>query len=200
MIVPDLVSFAQPVESLTPLEGNPRRGDLEALAGSLERFGQRKPIVARASDRVVIAGNHTLAAAVSLGWTEVAVLFVDEDAETSKAFAAADNRASDLGWYDEQALTDFLKGIPELQGTGYTEEYMFNLLNNSLQDDGTYEEALSREQKLQTYMDKQIKNLILPYSMSEYAQLEPFMAQAREKCGCVSNSELFARLVRDYIA
>lgn len=200
MIVSDLASFAQPVESLIPLEGNPRRGDVEAVAGSLERFGQRKPIVARSSDRVVIAGNHTLAAAVSLGWGEVAVVFVDEDEETSRAFAAADNRASDLGWYDELALAEFLQEIPELQGTGYTDEYMFNLINTSQVDTGTFEQGLTNQEKLQTYIDKQIKNLILPFSMDEYAELEPFVKQAREDLGCDTNSEVFARLVRGLYA
>jgi len=200
LIVPDLFSFAQPVESLTLLQGNPRRGDLSAVAGSLERFGQRKPIVARSSDRVVIAGNHTLSAAISLGWHEVAVVFVDDDEATSQAFAAADNRASDLGWYDELVLAEFLQKIPELEGTGYTDEYMFNLINNLAVDDGTYIEALSQKDKLDTYLDKQIKNLVLPFSMDEYNILEPLIAKARRIIGCETVSQVFSQLLRDTYA
>ena len=119
MINPDLIGLAHPVSSLSTLPGNPRRGDVEAVAASLKRFGQRKPIVARASDRVVIAGNHTLQAAVSLGWDEVAVSFVNDDESTSQAYALADNRISDLSSYDDQALLDLLESVEIFDGTGY---------------------------------------------------------------------------------
>jgi ParB-like chromosome segregation protein Spo0J len=120
VINPDLIGLAHPVSSLSTLPGNPRRGDVEAVAASLKRFGQRKPIVARASDRVVIAGNHTLQAAVSLGWDEVAVSFVNDDESTSQAYALADNRISDLSSYDDQALLDLLESVEIFDGTGYT--------------------------------------------------------------------------------
>jgi ParB-like chromosome segregation protein Spo0J len=119
VINPDLIGLAHPVSSLSTLPGNPRRGDVEAVAASLKRFGQRKPIVARASDRVVIAGNHTLQAAVSLGWDEVAVSFVNDDESTSQAYALADNRISDLSSYDDQALLDLLESVEIFDGTGY---------------------------------------------------------------------------------
>ena len=134
MIVSDLLSFAQPVDSLTPLEGNPRKGDVAAVAASLSRFGQRKPIVVRESDRVVVAGNHTLAAAVSLGWTEIAAIFVDDDKDTSLAYALADNRTTDLGTYDDVALLSLLQSVPLLEGTGYTDADILQLLDKS--DDG----------------------------------------------------------------
>ena len=58
---------------------------IEAVARSYEAFGQRKPIVARRLRRErngfptgeVIAGNHQLQAAKSLGWTHIAVVFTD---------------------------------------------------------------------------------------------------------------------------
>jgi hypothetical protein len=64
-IVADLERLAFPVEKLTPLPGNPRHGDVQAVARSYATFGQRKPIVARreGDGGIVIAGNHQLAAA-----------------------------------------------------------------------------------------------------------------------------------------
>lgn len=108
MIAADLVPLAFAVDKLCLLPGNPRRGDVEAVKRSLEAFGQRKPIVARRSDSVVIAGNHTLQAAQALGWSEIAVVWVDDDDTTSKAFALADNRTAELGNYDEVALADLI--------------------------------------------------------------------------------------------
>ena len=80
-IVPDLQGLAFPVEELTPLPGNPRQGDVQAVARSYSTFGQRKPIVARreGDGGIVIAGNHQLAAARQLGWDEIAVVWVDDD-------------------------------------------------------------------------------------------------------------------------
>lgn len=96
MLADSLRDLAAPIADLRPLPGNPRRGDVAAVARSLKRFGQRKPIVAR-RDGTVVAGNHTLQAALDLGWKHIAVVWVDEDEATSKAFALADNRTSALG-------------------------------------------------------------------------------------------------------
>ena len=57
----DLIPLARPVDQFAQLPGNPRRGDVAAVARSLASFGQRKPIVAL-RDGVVLAGNHTLQA------------------------------------------------------------------------------------------------------------------------------------------
>ena len=109
MIIPSLAPLAAEIDSVYPLPGNPRKGDVEAVAASLGRFGQRKPIVVRASDRTIIAGNHTWMAAKSLGWTEIAISVVDDDEATAQAFALADNRTAELGSYDEALLLDLIR-------------------------------------------------------------------------------------------
>jgi DNA modification methylase len=124
MIVEQLQGLAHPLKKLKLLPGNPRKGDVEAVKRSYERFGQRKPIVAL-PDGTVIAGNHQFLAAKALGWDEMAVVFVDDDDQTAKAFALADNRTSDLGSYDSDALAELLADVavdPELLlATGYTQ-------------------------------------------------------------------------------
>jgi DNA modification methylase len=116
-IASQLVDLAVPISSLKSLEGNPRRGDVKAVARSLRRFGQRKPIVVDA-DGTVIAGNHTLAAAIELGWTEIAAVRSDDDEATARAYALADNRTSALGSYDSAALAAMVAEVqavdPEL--------------------------------------------------------------------------------------
>lgn len=111
MIIDSLKSLAVPIDSLQGLPGNPRRGDVDAVASSLSRFGQRKPIVVRRDDGTIIAGNHTWQAAKKLGWTEIAVAFVGDDDVTAKAYALADNRTAELGSYDEQALLDLIEEV-----------------------------------------------------------------------------------------
>ena len=86
--------------------------NLEAIAASLLKFGQRKPLVVHRG--VVLAGNGTLEAARSLGWTEIDVAEVpdDWDNDTAKAYALADNRTAELAEWDESELA---KQLLELQ-------------------------------------------------------------------------------------
>jgi ParB-like chromosome segregation protein Spo0J len=97
--------------SLVELPGNPRRGDVDAIARSLQAFGQRTALVARRVDRVVLKGNHTLAAARQLGWDQLAVTWVDDDEITAKAYSLADNRTAELGTYDQAALIEMLEAV-----------------------------------------------------------------------------------------
>jgi DNA modification methylase len=130
VIADDLRALAVPLALLDALDGNPRRGDVAAVVRSYERFGQRKPIVARrrADGRgEVTAGNTQLAAARELGWEALAVVWVDDDDDTARAWALADNRTSDLGVYDEAALLAYLESVrltgdeELLAATGYSD-------------------------------------------------------------------------------
>lgn len=112
MILPDLAGLAADIATLSLLPGNPRVGDVDAVAASLSAFGQRKPIVAK-RDGTVVAGNHTLQAAQQLGWSEIAVVWVDDDDTTAKAFALADNRTAELGGYDDAALEAMVRDVLE---------------------------------------------------------------------------------------
>lgn len=114
MIIESLKSLAVSIDSLHGLEGNPRKGDVDAVAASLARFGQRKPIVARRDDGTIIAGNHTWQAAKKLGWKEIAVAFVGDDDVTAQAYALADNRTAELGSYDEELLLQMIQDIQKI--------------------------------------------------------------------------------------
>ena len=125
MIIDDLIQLATPIEGLKPWGKNPRRGNVEAIARSLAKFGQRRPIVVRKSTNEVIAGNHTLQAAQQLGWKQIAVVWVQDDDQTATAFALADNRTQDLGFYDEDLLEELINSIQEQDlflATGYSED------------------------------------------------------------------------------
>jgi hypothetical protein len=132
-IAPELNALAIPLERLDSLPGNPRKGDVDAVARSYSTFGQRKPIVARRNgDRgIVIAGNHQLAAARQLGWSEIAVVWTDDDDETAAAFALADNRTAELGGYDDEALAAMISSVEDaelLAATGWSEDAIEELM------------------------------------------------------------------------
>lgn len=86
--------------------------NVEAIKGSLRKFGQRKPIVVR--NGVVIAGNGTLQAALALGWSEIEVVRADDMTNTdAMAFALADNRTSELAEWDNEVLGSQLQALFE---------------------------------------------------------------------------------------
>lgn len=88
--------------------------NLEAIAGSLTQFGQRKPIVI-SQDNVIVAGNGTVTAAKSIGWTEVQAVRVPADwtPDQIKAFALADNRTAELAAWDHDVLNAQLQELSD---------------------------------------------------------------------------------------
>lgn len=116
MIHPSIKKLAKPVDSLLPLENNPRRGDVDAIAASYAEFGQVKPIVVKDNNDgtyTVIAGNHQLQAAKQLGWEEIAAIVLDADDDRAIAFALADNRTMELGHSDQAQVIDMITSISE---------------------------------------------------------------------------------------
>lgn len=83
----------------------------EVIKRSLTRFGQQKPIVVDA-DGVVIAGNGTLRAAISLGWKQIAVVRSSLAGDDRAAYGIADNRTAELAEWDSAALRDVLDSLP----------------------------------------------------------------------------------------
>ena len=125
----DTTTFA--VGELQPFHKNPRRGNVEMVAESLQINGQYRAIVVNVGTHTgrpleVLAGNHTLAAAKQLGWKQITATTVDVDDLAAARIVAADNRTADLGGYDDELLADLLSGIAEdaasLAGTGYNED------------------------------------------------------------------------------
>lgn len=92
-----LKPLAVPMDQVHPDPANARTHDdrnLQSLAASLKRFGQQKPIIVDA-DGVIVAGNATHQAALSLGWTEVAAVRTTLAGPDRTAYAIADNRTAE---------------------------------------------------------------------------------------------------------
>lgn len=101
------------IASLIPDPANARRHgqkNLDAIKGSLARFGQQKPLVIT-TENVVIAGNGTLEAAKFLGWKTIQCVRTDLKGSQLTAYGLADNRSSDLGEYDTGALSALLDSL-----------------------------------------------------------------------------------------
>lgn len=131
-IPPELLPLAVPIGDLIPRRGNPRLGNTEVIAESLQRNGQYRPIVVNKPTSEILAGNHTAAAARQLGWARIAVTFVDVDEDRAARIVLADNRTADLGTYDRGVLSDLLAGLDgDFIGTGYNTNDLVALIDRN---------------------------------------------------------------------
>jgi hypothetical protein len=90
--------------------------NIDAIAGSLTTFGQRRPLVVWGD--IIIAGNGTVEAAKSIGWEKIEITRVPEDwsHDQARAYALADNRTAELAEWDDSILANQLI---ELDAVGY---------------------------------------------------------------------------------
>ncbi|MHC9804712.1 ParB N-terminal domain-containing protein [Corynebacterium diphtheriae] len=122
-----------PLTDLNRFHKNARRGDVEAIMGSIVANGVYRPIYVNKGTYTgrpleVLAGNHTLEAMRRLAeqnpedprWQTVDVWEVDVDDQRAAKIVLADNRTAELGDYDHDALVALLETVDDdLDGTGY---------------------------------------------------------------------------------
>jgi ParB-like chromosome segregation protein Spo0J len=138
-----------PISDLSEDPANARRHgqrNLEQIKGSLRRFGQQKPIVVDATN-VVRAGNGTLAAARSLGWTTIAAVRSDLAGADLTAYAIADNRSAELAEWDAEVLAATLAD-PAIGDVGFTAAELDELAGVAPADDPPPELAMGPEKWL----------------------------------------------------
>jgi hypothetical protein len=173
-IHPSLQGMAWPIHELDFLEGNPRKGNVDAIAASYKEFGQVKPIVAKKNkdgSGTVIAGNHQLMAAIKLGWDKIAVIFLDADDKQAVAYALADNRTMELGYTDDDLLQKMLTEVSTefsdlWTGLGWDEFEMAAMdekatikANEELTNSTYIAPVIVAPPSVSAEMDKQIKSL-----------------------------------------
>ena len=125
-----------PVEEIETYPENPRVGNIEKIAKSLEENWLFKPIVVQVSTNYILAGNHTYRAATEiLGWTHVDIVRIDVDDVKALQIVLVDNATADEGEYNDFLLAAILGEIREeneelLAGTGYDAEEVDDMLVN----------------------------------------------------------------------
>jgi ParB-like chromosome segregation protein Spo0J len=133
-ITAQLWPLALPIGDLLEDPSNARlhnEQNINAIKSSLQKFGQRKPIVLNKQTGIVLAGNGTLTAARALGWEYLATVIVDDDPATATGFAIADNRTAELATWDDEVLARLLEAVEEEMPAvelGFTDEDLAELL------------------------------------------------------------------------
>ena len=99
--------------------------NIDAIKGSLAKFGLQKPIVI-SKDNIVLAGNGTLEAAIALKWKEIGVIRSKLTGTEAIAYSVADNRTGELAEWDDDVLGKTLEGLKaenfDLDGIGFDDE------------------------------------------------------------------------------
>jgi len=156
--------------------------NVEAIALSLERFKQRKPIVVDESG-VVRAGNGTLRAARDvLGWTHIWITPAEDlTPEELTAYAIADNKTTDLSEFDDQIVAAALQKLPEnlRDATGWTPEE-FEMLLTRLSDEDA--EATGIAQRTDVLGDVEYRLIVV--CTSEQHQRELLSRLEKEGLSC----------------
>lgn len=126
-----------PIDNLIPWPKNPRRNDaaVDVVAASIKRFGFGAPLIVRTANRMVIAGHTRLKAAHKLGLTEVPVRFLDIAETEAEAMAIADNKTGELATWDDTALGEILSTTPNLEGLGFSQSDLDDLLSGLSSND-----------------------------------------------------------------
>ncbi len=222
-IAKDLKPLIQPMSKLKPAKHNPRKGDVESIKKSYERFGQRKPIVADRKTGEIIAGNHQFLAAQALGWSEMAVVFVDDDPETAIAYGVADNRIGQLGEWDIEELVYALDeiGLDSIESVGFKEsdvedfralldEHQMTAPAIAIQDGGlrdadggtTSVDSETKVKKdatyaefLERYANRAVRAIILYYPNDDYGKMVENLKLAANKLGTKDNAETVQALI-----
>ncbi len=119
-----------PLSDLIMYPMNARQGDVGAISESLRLFGQYRPIVANRQTNHILVGNHTAAAAKALGWSKIAVSWVDVDETQEAKIVLIDNRTADVAMYDEDGLATLLTSLSSLYGTGFDGDDLDQLLSD----------------------------------------------------------------------
>lgn len=133
-IAEPLRGLAVEVADLNPDAANARTHsarNLDAIARSLARWGQRQPIVVQKQGMIVRAGNGRLEAAKLLGWTHIAAIVVDEDSAEATAYAIADNRTAELAGWDDESLAALLQSLDDEDriDAGFSDEELQELID-----------------------------------------------------------------------
>lgn len=122
-----------PIDQVIP---NPRNDNqhsltqIDHLVASVREFGQPRPVLARAANRMLISGHGVHAAMKAAGKTEIEVLLWDVDQRTADRFLLADNQLSTLSSVDQARRRELLAdvGMDDVKALGFVPDEVEKLL------------------------------------------------------------------------
>ncbi len=144
-----------PVSKIVGAKPNPKGHDIPAIIGSIRRFGFTVPGLEDAGTGILTVGHGRVEAVKAMmaageprprgigegpdGWT-VPILrgMAFKNAQEAQAYLLADNRLTELGGWDEEALKACLRELSEestLEGIGWKPEEVLDLLGKETDEE-----------------------------------------------------------------
>lgn len=136
-----------PLKKLARWPRNPKSHDLPTIRASISRFGFVNPIIVNEKTGLILAGHGRLDSLIQArdageecpdrcqkkgkDWLVPVVLGIEIPERDQGAYVVADNRTTELGGWDREALADLLQGLGEdggFKGTGFTRAELEDLL------------------------------------------------------------------------
>lgn len=197
-------SESVPVDSITTHPENANRGNVAAIARGLSEHGQYRRIVVHEETRQILAGNTTYRAARDkLGWTHIEADFVRCTPEKARAILAWDNRARDLGEYDDAALLALLEQIEgdgNLLAAGFDDEDLDDLRAKLEEGDDLpdvneanikldFKGIDARKEDAASYELSGTRTVVLSYPNAEYVWLVDSLKECADLFGVESNAD-----------
>ncbi|MEU7859068.1 ParB N-terminal domain-containing protein [Nonomuraea sp. NPDC049141] len=118
------------VGDLEPHPDNPHHGDVGVIVASIKKNGFYGSVVAQKSRMPIVVGEHRWRGATKAGLKHVPVVIIDVDDETAQRIMLADNRLAEYGEYDDAKLAELLQSLPDLDGTGWRDDDLADLLDD----------------------------------------------------------------------
>lgn len=220
--MPELVKLR--LDEVTLFHKNARIGNLDAIRDSILANGQfRPPVVNRGTQTgrewEVLGGNHFIKAARDLNEEgkfpdEFDAYVIDLDDEAATKVVLADNRTSELGHTDDEALLELLQELEDLDGTGYEEEDLDDLialLQENEEDEAAAAESEKKEKRedglidaddLETRGDKYAEGatrmVILTLGIEQFVWIQQKMEDYRKEFTLPTNTDVMLHLIENW--
>jgi hypothetical protein len=183
------------INKVIPNKNNPRiikTPKFKKLVKSIEEFPEMlkiRPIVVN-KDMVVLGGNMRLKACIEAGIKEVYIEIVDLSEEKQKEFIIKDNNS--FGEWDWDLLANDWNS-KELNEWG---------IDVWVNEDEPTEKEIDEDKfaaEIDTYINAQIKQIVLYYNSDDYKQALLNFEKVREKHNLNDNTEVFNFLMNKYL-
>lgn len=145
------------IDTLLPAVYNPRKDltpedkEYQKIKRSIEEFGYVEPIIYNVTTGTVVGGHQRLKVLKELGYTDIAVVEIEETPEREKALNLALNKIE--GEWDMAALKDLLEdldtGSIEMDLTGFDDWEIEQLMTQYHVEDDPFEEDDFSEEEME---------------------------------------------------
>jgi hypothetical protein len=199
---PDVRDHLVPIDAVQRHPENPRRGDLRALRESIEANGFYSVLLAQKSTGYMVVGNHRLQVLRDLGAEYVPVMLIDMSDEDALRILLADNRTSDLAFYDDPTLFHLLQKLEgNFYGTGY-DRASYELLMQGMEGEqilGNVAQGFVPKDRMEGYLQSDIRSLVLPYQGDDYDEVAGGLQRLRTELNVETNAEVVQVLVAEAV-